>query len=211
MKYEWRDRAAKRDRTSDPVYSRRSALSFSGWVLLGAVAGPALGQTEGRGVGGKGPAAQPAKEGRRMEPPQALIERMRNAGGHAGPPQGISEQFARQRQMAFENLRNQLQISDQEWPVVKPRLQVVYDLVRPVPSFGRQSAQPATPVEQRSGELREVLGNKDAEAEEIKARLTALRAAKEQARQELVKARDSLRQIMTLRQEALLVLNGLLD
>jgi hypothetical protein len=50
-----------------------------------------------------------------------------------------------------------------------------------------------------------------AKPEEIKAKLTALRAAKEQARQDLVKARQDLRQLMTLRQEAVLVLNGLLD
>jgi hypothetical protein len=146
-----------------------------------------------------------------MEPPQALIERMRNAGSHAERPQGIGEQFSSQRQMAFESLRKQLQLSDEEWAVVKPRLQAVYDLVRPVPSFGRESPNPAGPVEQKSRELRELLANKDAKAEEIKAKLTAFRSAKEQERQDLVKARQSLRQLMTIRQEALLVLNGLLD
>ena len=50
-----------------------------------------------------------------------------------------------------------------------------------------------------------------AKPEEIKAKLTALRAAKERATQELAKARQGLRQIMNLRQEAVLVLNGLLD
>lgn len=211
MKHERRDRATKRDRTTDPIFSRRSALSSSGLVLLEALGGPALGQTEGREADRKGPATQPPKEGQRMEPPKALMELMQNAGSDAGRPQAISEHFAWQRQMAFENLRNQLQISDQEWPVVKPRLQAVYDLVRPVPSFGPGNAQPRTPVEEKSRELREVLGNKDAKGEEIKARLTALRAAKEQSRQELVKTRQELRQIMTLRQEAVLVLNGLLD
>jgi hypothetical protein len=38
-----------------------------------------------------------------------------------------------------------------------------------------------------------------------------LRAAKEKAVQELAKARQGLRQLMNLRQEAVLVLNGLLD
>jgi Spy/CpxP family protein refolding chaperone len=71
--------------------------------------------------------------------------------------------------------------------------------------------QAAGPVEQRTRELREVLADKEAKPEEIKAKLTAFRAAKEQARQELVKARQDLRQLMTLRQEAVLVVNGLLD
>ena len=42
-------------------------------------------------------------------------------------------------------------------------------------------------------------------------KLAALRAARQKAAQDLVTARQSLRQLMTLRQEALLVLNGLLD
>ncbi len=47
--------------------------------------------------------------------------------------------------------------------------------------------------------------------DQIKARLGALRSAKEKAQQELATAQHSLRQLMTLRQEAVLVLNGLLD
>lgn len=77
--------------------------------------------------------------------------------------------------------------------------------------FGRAEARTLNPVEEKSRDLRELLANKEAKAEEIKARLTALRGAKEQERQDLVKARQSLRQLMTLRQEAVLVLNGLLD
>jgi len=45
----------------------------------------------------------------------------------------------------------------------------------------------------------------------INVKLTALRAAKEKARQELAAAQQSLRQLMTIRQEAVLVLNSLLD
>jgi hypothetical protein len=41
--------------------------------------------------------------------------------------------------------------------------------------------------------------------------VTAFRAAKEKANQQLAGARQSLRQLMSLRQEAVLVLNGLLD
>jgi len=66
-------------------------------------------------------------------------------------------------------------------------------------------------VEQRSRELREVLHDDKAAVGQIKAKLTALRAAKERTAQELAKARQALRHLMTVRQEALLVLNGLLD
>jgi hypothetical protein len=66
-------------------------------------------------------------------------------------------------------------------------------------------------VDRSKGELRQMLANKGAPADQIKARLTALRVAQEQSRQELTKARRNLRQLLTLRQEAALVLNGLLD
>jgi hypothetical protein len=42
-------------------------------------------------------------------------------------------------------------------------------------------------------------------------KLAALRAAKQKAAQDLATARQNLRQLMTLRQEAQLVLNALLD
>jgi anthranilate phosphoribosyltransferase len=68
-----------------------------------------------------------------------------------------------------------------------------------------------SPVDRSKGELRQMLANKDASADQIKAKLTALRVAQEHSRQELTKARQNLRQLLTLRQEAMLVLNGLLD
>jgi anthranilate phosphoribosyltransferase len=76
---------------------------------------------------------------------------------------------------------------------------------------GGKGGRPKTEVEQRSRELSELLRDEKAEVSQIKARLTALRAAKERTVQELIKARQSLRQILTLRQEAMLVLNGLLE
>ena len=66
-------------------------------------------------------------------------------------------------------------------------------------------------MDKASSELRELLRNESATAEQIKAKLAALRAAKQKAAQDLATARQSLRQLMSLRQEALLVLNGLLD
>jgi predicted negative regulator of RcsB-dependent stress response len=66
-------------------------------------------------------------------------------------------------------------------------------------------------VEQRSSELRELLRKEGSEADQIKAKLTALRAAKGKEAQELATAKQSLRQLMSLRQEAELVLSGLLD
>ena len=70
---------------------------------------------------------------------------------------------------------------------------------------------PRTEAELRSRGLRELLQDEKAPVDQIKARLTALRAAKQRAVQQLMNARQGLRELLTLRQEAVLVLNGLLD
>lgn len=91
-------------------------------------------------------------------------------------------------------------------------VEAVYKLVHPQPQFGGPGNRgPVSPVDRSKGELRQMLASKDASADQIKAKLTALRAAQLGANQELTKARQNLRQILTLRQEATLVLNGLLD
>ena len=66
-------------------------------------------------------------------------------------------------------------------------------------------------AEQGSRERRELLNDDKPTVDQIEAKPTALGAAKERTVQELIKARQSLRQLMTLRQEAVLVLYGLLD
>ena len=78
-------------------------------------------------------------------------------------------------------------------------------------SYGVGASPAALRVAQLMGELRVLVSNKETKPEEIKAKLTALRSAKVQARQELSQVQKSLRQLMTLRQEAVLVLNGLLE
>lgn len=202
--------AAVRTAHPTPAFSRRSALGSSGLALLGVLSGSALGQTDKGNA--KRPAAQPPKEYQGgMEKSKALMERMQNAGNDEERRQVMNEQMTWQRQMAFESLRNQLRISEQEWPVVKPRLQAVYELVHPVSQMMGRNEQPKTELEQKSRDLRELLQADKAEADQIKAKLTAFRTAKEKSNQQLAAARQSLRQIMNLRQEAVLVVNGLLD
>jgi hypothetical protein len=212
MKHERRDMATQRDRTTDRVFSRRSALGSSGLALLGVLSGSALGQTENQEGSAKRPAAQPPKESQKSaDKAKAFIERIQNAGTGEELRQAMDEQMAWGRQMAIESLRNQLRVSEQEWPVVKPRLLAVYELVHPVSQMMGRNEPPKSEVEQRSRDLRELLQADKAEADQIKAKLAAFRAAKEKSSQQLAAARQSLRQIMNLRQEAVLVLNGLLE
>lgn len=170
-----------------------------------------MGQAEKKETNTEKPAPNlPREMQERVEKSKAFSERLRNADSMEERQQIINEQMAWQRQRAFEDLKEQLPIPDQEWPVVKPRLQAVYNLVHPVSQMGRNE-QPKTELEQRSRELRELLREESPAADQIKAKLTAFRAVKEKAHQQLAGARQSLRQLMSLRQEAVLVLNGLLD
>jgi phage terminase Nu1 subunit (DNA packaging protein) len=186
-------------------------MTLSGMTMLGPLAGAGLGQGENKQAERKEPDGEGPKEIRdRMEEFKAFGERMRNAS----PEERVrlmQEQRVQQQQKAIEDLKAQLEISDKEWAVVKPRVEKVYNLVHPLSQMGMGNEQPKTEVDKTSSELRELLRDESASADQIKAKLAALRAAKQKAAQELVTARQSLRQLMTLRQEALLVLNGLLD
>ena len=59
--------------------------------------------------------------------------------------------------------------------------------------------------------LKTTLDNKDASADEIKAKLAAYRDAKTAAKADLAKAQDDLRGLLTQRQESIMVMLGYLD
>jgi chromosome segregation ATPase len=196
----------------DTVISRRLAVGSSALAVLGLLSGAAFGQAQEKEPDSRRPAPKPPRQMQeRMEQAKAFAERMRNAGSMEERQQIMNEQMAWQRQRAMEDLKDQLGISDTEWPVLKPRIETVYNMVHPQPQMNPANQVPKTELEQRSRELHELLRDEGAAADQIKAKLTALRAAKSKANQELVAARQTLRQLMTLRQEAMLVLNGLLD
>jgi len=67
-----------------------------------------------------------------------------------------------------------------------------------------------TEVDRTVEALQTALENTATPTDEIRTKLTALRQARERANQELATAQQELRQVLTLRQEAQLVLMGLL-
>ncbi|MEN6578090.1 MAG: hypothetical protein ABFD90_17230 [Phycisphaerales bacterium] len=75
---------------------------------------------------------------------------------------------------------------------------------------GEENREPSA-VEKAQEELSTTLENESASADTIKQQLTALRAARVKAQQELAAAQQDLRQILTVRQEAVLVLSGMLN
>jgi len=194
----------------DTALSRRQVVGSSSLALLGLLSGSVFGQEKNE-PDRKGPEARSRKDGQeRIEEFKAYAERMRDASPEERM-RLMQEQRVQQHQRAIEDLKEQLGVSDKEWAVIKPRVEKVYNLMHPLPQIRAGNERPRTEVEQRSGELRELLRKEEAAADQIKAKLTALRAAKQKAAQELATAKQDLRQLMTLRQEAELVLSGLLD
>jgi peptidoglycan hydrolase CwlO-like protein len=153
-----------------------------------------------------------------------------------GPRRGQRFDPEQMQRMMAERLKETLQITDEEWTVFEPRITKVMTLSREGGNFGgmgmmmrgqrgnfgpggqgprgmntQAPQQELTGVEKSMQELQTVLDNKDAKPEEIKAKLTALRDAREKARQDLVKAQKELRDIVSVRQEAQLVMMGLLN
>jgi hypothetical protein len=127
-----------------------------------------------------------------------------------------------ERQMA--RIKESIQPTEEEWTALEPKVTKVLTLSRQTGAMGmgfgmgtfrRPGSQgpeaPQTPVAKITDELRKALENKEAKPEEIKEKLTALREAKEKAKQELLKAQKDLAKGLAPRQEAQLVLMGILD
>ena len=154
---------------------------------------------------------QPARPGAEARPRGSRRERM--------------EEFRRRRD---ERMREQLGATADEWTkVLKPRLDKVQTLQRQMRGGfgamrgrgrgrGRQPAEGAaareqSDVEKKTAALRNLLDDKASGAAAVKAALGALRKAREKTQKELEAARKKLKEVVTVRQEAQLVLMGALD
>lgn len=148
--------------------------------------------------------------------------------GQGGPGGQIDFQ-ARMLEMA----KTQLNATDAEWAKIEPPLKKVMTLSNQVNARGlgmgmagrgtrqggqgqgqapdQQPARDQSEVQKASAALTEVLQNESATAEEVTAKLTALRTAKEAAQKELAAAQAELKKTVNVRQEARLVLMGMLN
>ena len=144
-----------------------------------------------------------------------------NNGGGRGGGNFDPAQF---RQQFEDRVKEQLGASDDEWKVIQPKLTKVFDAQRASRGsmrgmFGRNRGGDSTntdntnrsPVEIAQRELQQVLDNKDSTADQITAKLKALREAREKAKAELASAQKDLKEILTPRQEAVLVNMSMLD
>lgn len=158
------------------------------------------------------------------------------------------------RKMVEDRLKTQLELTDQEFEVLNPRIQQINKMLmgsdnqmvamtfmarsaaaaaqtQPAAAGQNRPAQtgprPVNPAMsamtyifgdftklqayQRAEALQEALERPDASIETLKTRIRELREARKVAKDELKKTREELRGLCTARQEAMLVLLGILD
>jgi Spy/CpxP family protein refolding chaperone len=121
----------------------------------------------------------------------------------------------------INDMKDRLGATDDEWKVIQPKLQKVWDARRENMSMmfgGRRRSSDSnssdsskSSIQSASQELRDILDKKDATPEEINAKLTAFREARDKNRAALVTAQKELKEVLTARQEAVLVSRGMLD
>lgn len=172
-------------------------------------------------IGGSLALCQPAGD-----PPR---EGERNATGDRGGQRGNfdPQQF---RQRMYEQIKTQLKASDDEWSVIQPKLDKVMEAQRAMrPGWGMRgnrggnrpgpspdggapaSDRPQSELEKATTELRTALDAESTSAPDLAAKLAAVRAARAKAQAELTAAREELKQLLTARQEAVLVMMGSLE
>jgi hypothetical protein len=198
--------------------SRRSWIAVG---LIGALVAFSAAQAQQQGGGRRGgrdrqggdrqagdrQGQAPGEGGRRMMDPGQMRERM------------------------LTELKDQMGATDTEWAALKPNIEKTIALQRDArgglmgPGMGMgmgmgmgprgarpaEEGEPPSKVAAAQRELRTTLDEKNAAPDQIARRVTALREARAKAREELQAVQKELKGQATPRQEAVLVLHGLLD
>jgi hypothetical protein len=165
------------------------------------------------------PGRKPNEKGSK-NPPAANARPAANGDKQPNPPKLTGEQKTLLR------FREVLQAGDEEWAVLEPRIAGVLRLQRDA-SAGKEPKGPRPPrperpadnpsdrptpeVQARSRALNAALFDPSLPAAEIKARVAAVRDARAKVRQDLARAQDELRELLTYRQEATLIIMGVLE
>jgi hypothetical protein len=179
-------------------------------------------QLNGGEVTVNGPAPAPRPQGARA----GNSGRAGSAGGNsvaAGAPNGVPFDINQIRQRMEDALKEALGCTDEEWAVLKPKIEKIQLLqgaagertsgMVGVTAGNNSSALPpaVTEVRARQAEFQKAVSNKDSSDGQVRQAMAALREAKQKARTELAKSRKELLDLVTPRQEATLYQRGILD
>jgi hypothetical protein len=152
-------------------------------------------------------------------------------GGGPGGDGGGRRNFdpAQMRERMLGRMREQLGASEDEWKVIQPKLEKVMAAQRDarfggmggmMMGGGRRGGdgggagggdQQQTAVQKAASDLRTTLQSENASADEISQKLKAYREAREKAQAELAAAQKELKEVLTQKQEAQMVIFGMLD
>ena len=161
--------------------------------------------------------------------------------GNRGARGGGNFDPAQMQQRRDQAIKDAIGATDDEWKVLQPKIDKVSTAQRDMrsggmggmlggrggrggcggrggaPAAGGADNAPAadapaqSAVQKASNALGKILENKDAKPDDLKPALAALRDAKAKDKAELEKAQKELKDVLTLRQEAVLVMRGMLD
>lgn len=186
------------------TWKRRLALS----CLLGlclAVTGSAYGQAAGGG----------------------------GAGGGGGQGRGNRDP-AQQRQRMMDRMKEQMGATDEEWKALEPRIQKVMEAQRDARQGGFNgfggggrggrggqggggvAAPPAddanaSPVRTARQAVRAAIDDSNTSPQDLAAKLKAYRDARDQAREKLTQAQKDLKELLSQKQEAVLLMSGMIE
>jgi hypothetical protein len=122
------------------------------------------------------------------------------------------------RKMAADRLKDALKATDEEWTVLEPKVEKVMTLQLQLQGGGigmmvmsfLGGGEPSELMKAQQA-LSAVLAKSDSSPGDIADALKAFRAARTKARAELAKAQADLKEVLTLRQESILVRMGMMD
>lgn len=137
------------------------------------------------------------------------------------------------RERMMNNIKERLGATDDEWKVISPKVEKVMTAQRDARGGGggfggfggggrrggggggggggAADQQPTTETGKASADLRTALENKDTPADDIAKKLAAYREARDKGRAQLQASQKELKEILTQRQEAVMVSMGMLE
>ena len=133
---------------------------------------------------------------------------------------GSPEEFMKRMSDA---LKTSLKVTDEEWTVLKPLIEKVQTAQReagagrgfggrgPGGPGGDNNTPDTRPGAAESAALRTALESDSTSADDLKAKLAAVRAVRKKGAADLAVAREELKKVVTVRQEAVLVSMGMLE
>jgi len=133
----------------------------------------------------------------------------------AAPGGNRADRMEQFRQKMNEFLKTSLKVSDEEWAVIQPLLEKVQAKQRETLtgrfSFMMNRGGGGHPASPETEALKTALESENTTPADIKAKLEAVRDARKKGEAELTQAREDLRKVLTQRQEATLVMVGILE